>query len=151
MNFKKLLEELNKLSEDELVDDFEDVEVSDEHLDTPEEVDTTKELDAKTKISRALDVLKDAIEDFKSATIEELDLISDADLTASFEQLDTITSDIQNIITGKTDTVESEAKPEELETVEDEETEDDDLEEVNFDDEATIDLFGDEEETEDEE
>ena len=151
MDLRKLIEEINKLTEHEFVDDF-NSEITDTNLGSDENM--TDQLNAKTKISRALDVFKEAIDDFKSAVVEELDLIADAELSATIESLDDITLKITSILAGE-NSVEEDNEPvnteEELDR-EDEDTEeatapeeDEDVE-VNFDNEAELDLFGNDEE-----
>lgn len=151
MNLRKLIEEINRLTEHEFVDDF-NSEITDTNLSSDENI--TDQLNAKTKISRALDVFKEAIDDFKSAVVEELDLIADAELSTTIESLDDITAKITSILTGE-NSVKEDNEPvnaeEELDR-EDEETEEatapeeDEDAEVNFDDEAELDLFGNDEE-----
>ena len=151
MDLKKLIEEINKLTEHEFVDDF-NSEITDTNLGSDENM--TDQLNAKTKISRALDVLKEAIDDFKSAVVEELDLIADAELSATIESLDDITLKITSILAGE-NSVEEDNEPvnteEELdreheETEEATAPEEDEDVEVNFDDEAELDLFDNDEE-----
>ena len=150
MDTKQLVEELNSLIEDELVDDFEDVEVSDNHLSEepekePEPRNITDELDAKTKISRALDVLISAIDDFKNAISTEIDLVADADFHNLTEELDNVILSMQNAITGEH--LKGANPQEELEEVpEDEKLEEEPEEEISFEDEAALDLFNPEEE-----
>lgn len=155
MNIKELIEEINRLAEDELIDDFEETEVSDDSFANVEPRDLTSELSAKTKISRALDVLIDAIDDFKNSVTQELDLIQDADLTASFELLDEVTSQISSVISGNDQSIlpVSEIEPEDEEVPsEDEEIEDDqEDEEIDFDAEAELDLFSNEDNEQDKE
>lgn len=155
MNIKELIEEINRLAEDELIDDFEETEISDDSFANAEPRDLTSELSAKTKISRALDVLIDAIDDFKNSVTQELDLIQDADLTASFELLDEVTSQIRSVISGDDNSIlpVSEIEPEDEEVPsEDEEIEDDqEDEEIDFDAEAELDLFSDEDNEQDKE
>ena len=151
MDLRKLIEEINRLTEHEFVDDF-NSEITDTNLGSDENM--TDQLNAKTKISRALDVLKEAIDDFKSAVVEELDLIADAELSATIESLDDITLKIASILAGE-NSAEEDNEPvnaeEELDR-EDEETEetpapeeDEDVE-INFDNEAELDLFDNDEE-----
>ena len=150
MDTKQLVEELNSLIEDELVDDFEDVEVSDNHLSEepekePEPRNITDELDAKTKISRALDVLISAVDDFKNAISTEIDLVADADFHNLTEELDNVILSMQNAITGEH--LKGANPQEELEEVpEDEKLEEEPEEELSFEDEAYLDLFNPEEE-----
>lgn len=141
---ERLIETLNRLMEDELKDDFENVEVTDTDLHEPPttEVNVTDELDAKTKISRALDVLKKAVDDFKNTTVEEVDLLKDSELLNKIANIDGILATIETILTGKEP---EEAEPEEpLEEAP--EADDEDDEELNFDDEASLDLFNNDEE-----
>ena len=149
MDIKKLIEEINILAEDELIDDFEGIDVPNEPVEmSAQPFDLTSELNAKTKISRALDVLIDAIDDFKNSITEEIDLIEDADLTSSFELLDEVVSQIQDAISGNNaqDTmlndIEQEEQSNEEQASEDEEDEES---EIDFDAEAELDLFSDEE------
>ena len=150
MDTKQLVEELNSLIEDELVDDFEDVEVSDNHLSEepekePEPRNITDELDAKTKISRALDVLISAVDDFKNAISTEIDLVADADFHNLTEELDNVILSMQNAITGEH--LKGANPQEELEEVpEDEKLEEEPEKEISFEDEASLDLFNPEEE-----
>ena len=152
MDIKKLIEEINNLTEDEFVDDFEDAEVN--TVVEPVETTTTDELDAKVKISRALDVLKQAIEDFKSATIEEIDLVNDSELTTTFEELDAVTNKVTNILSGNNEATDTQLLDDDVlnteeDDVENVEEDDEEQEEINFDDEANLDLFGTEEDDED--
>lgn len=148
MNIKKLIEEI-KLAEDELVDDF-DTEIDGDQLNVEEPV-TTEQLDAKTKVSRALDVLKSAVEDFKDSTVEELNVINDSMLFNYTETLEDTIKMIEGILNG--DMPKEEPVEEETEELEEIETDDEDEEdeEVDFDDEASLDLFQDEEEEDEEE
>lgn len=147
MNIKKLIEEI-KLAEDELVDDF-DTEIDGDQLNV-EETATTEQLDAKTKVSRALDVLKSAVEDFKDSTVEELNVINDSMLFNYTETLEDTIKMIEGVLNG--DMPKEEPVEEETEELEEIETdEDDEDEEVDFDDEASLDLFQDEEEEDEEE
>ena len=152
MDLRKLIEEINRLTEHEFVDDF-NSEITDTNLSSDENI--TDQLNAKTKISRALDVLKEAVDDFKAAVVEELDLIADAELSTTIESLDDITSKITSILTGENsvrednEPVNAEEEPdredEETEETTSPEEEDEDVE-INFDDEAELDLFGNDEE-----
>lgn len=150
MDIKKLIEDINLLSEDELVDEFEapvvtdDIIIEDEV--TEEKNSLTNELEAKTRISRAFDTLKDALDYFKNITAEELDLVQDSLLNSSIEQLSddiwAIESCLHNdpVDSKVDDNIEAEAEiNDDVEDLEDEEAE----EEVSFDDEAQLDLFND--------
>lgn len=148
---KKLIEEIEQaLKEDELVDEF-DVEVEQPTEDTiaeepiesedqePVELNRTEELDAKTKISRALDTLITQIDDFKNATFYEISSLDELDLVNAVDLLNDAVKKIQDVLDGKT----PELHPIENPPMEIEEpaTQDDEEVEHNFDDEAGIDLF----------
>ena len=145
---KQIIEEINSMVEDELVDEFVGAEIAPQEL-VAEPIDsTTDELNAKTKISRALDVLVDAIGDFKNIAVEEMNLIDDADLGVSIETLDSAILEIRSVLNGKEvgipemppmePVMEEPAEEEAEEEVEEE------VEEIDFDDEAALDLFGEE-------
>lgn len=147
MDIAAIVEEINKLIEDEFVDEF-PVVPSPETTDNTENLTDT--LNAKTKISRALDTLKDAIEDFKSATAEEVDLINDSDLVASFEALDKVVADIASVLPSASATIkdteeisndQEEAEVEKTSDNVDNNEADNDEELLNFDDQAELDLF----------
>ena len=166
MDFKKLLEDLSNLTEDEFVDQyaFNDLELEEpvddlglDSLESDEGASTTEVLDAKTKISRALDVLKKAVEDFKFNTLPDMDLIEDCDLLLAIENIDAKLNEIENALnpSANMDRPEIEVEPEiqeepemdlELdgneEIADSDEEEDKELEEVDFDAEASLDLFG---------
>jgi hypothetical protein len=141
-DLRKIIEEINSLAEDELVDEFEDVEITDTELE-PANDNLTDTLEAKTKLSRALDVLKGQVEDFKNSVIEDVDLINDTTITTSFEALDNILKDIADSLGANKeedkDVFEVEADEEIVEDDTEEEKEED--VEVDFDDEASLDLF----------
>lgn len=155
MNARQLIEELKKFTEedfieDEMVDEFETPAITDSNL-----TDTTNladELDAKTKIARALEVLKKAVDDFKNATVTEVDLINDSTLMSTIEAIDQEIKTIESSLSGKAEPIaEPMDTPMEMDN-EQTSDEDSDLEEIDFDDEASLDFFSDEdEETEDEE
>lgn len=152
MNIKKLIEDINLLSEDELIDEFEapavidDIVVEDEVVE--EKSSLTNELEAKTRISRAFDTLKDALDYFKSITAEELDLVQDSLLNSSIEQLSDDIWAIESCL--HNDPVDSkiddniEAEAEINDDITDEINDEDEVEEeTSFDDEAQLDLFDD--------
>lgn len=149
MDIRKLIEEINALTEDELIDDFEAQEpLAVEEIDLlpveheVDEVSTADSLDAKTKIAKALEEVKESIEYFKQITSEELDLVKDANLNISIEELDNKISEIEAILAGGKIEEPVEVAVEETEVEEPvEEIESD----VDFDTEAQLDLFGDEE------
>ena len=54
--------------------------------------------DAKAKIARALENLKIAVDEFKDATAEKVDLIKDADLLAAIENLSTGVTNVESAL-----------------------------------------------------
>lgn len=161
LNIKNLIEEINALAEDEFVDEFEANEL--DLADTPvmeepfpsAEVGTTEKLEARTNISRALDLLKKAVEDFKDSAIEEIEFIGDDLLLQSIESLDAeIETIASSLDIGKPAPVEVEEVPAEDEMPSESEEEemdfeleelDDEEQEPDFELEAGLDLFGSEE------
>ena len=140
---KQIIEEINSIVEDEFVDEFIGAEIAPEELVEPAD-STTDELNAKTKISRALDVLVDAIDDFKNVAVAEMNLIDDADLGVSIEGLDSAIFEIRSILNGQ-EAVKVEEEPTEPVMEEPvEEAEEEVEEEIDFDDEAGLDLFAEE-------
>lgn len=147
-DIKKLVEEINSLVEDELIDDFDNVEVSDAELIEdepnfePSANNATEELGAKTKISRALDVLSDAVEDFKNDIFTELDLINDSDFSVLVENLGNIIQDMRNNLLNNSIKKEEEAEELDVDEVSDNTSDaEPDEAEVDFDTEASLDLF----------
>lgn len=144
---KQIIEEINSMFEDELVDEFVGAEIAPQELVGEPADSTTDELNAKTKISRALDVLVDAIGDFKNVAVEEMNLIDDADLGVSIETLDSAILEIRSVLNGKEAGIPEEQPMEpvmEEPAEEPAEEEAEDIEEIDFDDEAALDLFGEE-------
>ena len=149
---RKLIEEMNALAEMDMVDDFAVPPVENEPI-----LGATEELETKTKISRALDVLIKAIEDFKNETITDVELIGDNSLLTSIENLDNEVKGMQQNLasmgTAPAPVVVPEepmmdAEPQEPVDEDNEDSEDDEDDEDDdfiFDDEAELDLFGDEE------
>ena len=179
MDIKKLVEELNHLMETDIPEDVMhdeiEPEVTPEFVDKPEitkpEFNDTMSLadtyDEKAKIARALENLQSAVEEFKDATAEKVDLIKDNLLLQEIEGLDVAVNGIKNALvtsdlvpeTSLNDPFKAEEPAEDVQTepekpVEDgventedentEETEDDDLEEPDFDAEAGLNLLGNE-------
>lgn len=150
---EKELKEDVSLAEDELVDEFDaDVNASFE-----DEVSLVDKLDAKTKVARALEVLKKSIEDFKDATVGEVDLLGDSLVLSCVEDLDACVKSLEDSLTLGTasaeEVVEEDLVDEEPlnDEAEDAEAEDDEVEEeTNFDDEASLDFLADEDNGNDE-
>lgn len=164
MNTREIIEAINKLTEDaveeEVLQDIpeEEPETAPAFNDGMSLADT---LDAKTKIARALENLEAAIEEFKNATAEKIDLLKDELLLAGQEELDACIDNIKNALangsnildtnTGLNDPFKAELPVEEEpvgeETEEAEEIEEEPGVESDFDNEAGLDLFGDEAES----
>lgn len=172
MKIRRLIEEINKLSEE----DVNEINLQDEIV--PEEPATVIEpaaptfndnmsladtFDAKARIARALEALKAAVDEFKEATAEKIDLLKDeallqgiAALTDQVNGLETALASGSNILGNSelNDPFKTElpAEPEEVAEepdVEDEASEDeeeDEEEEYDFDAEAGLDLLSPEEE-----
>ena len=141
-DIKALIENINSLLEDDLIDEFEDSEIMADQV-IGDMDNTTEQLNAKTKISRALDILVDAIEDFKNTAVTEIDLISDADLGVSIEHLDTAIANIRAVLNNNQEIdMQKEDSQDNAELISQEEKEEkEEKEEVSFDDEALLDLF----------
>ena len=170
-DLRRLIEEIDELvdkveetSEDEMEEGLDD-NMFDEVVDPLEHDNTTELLNAKTKISRALDVLKDAINDFKTMVVTQIDLIEDAELSAQMEALDKVIMDMSNTLVSEpvqpndfeedgfedaentedseeTDSEKTDREETDREEIEQEPEEDEEEpKEVPFDDEASIDLF----------
>lgn len=165
MNTREIIEAINKLTEDaveeEVLQDIPEEEPSEEPT-FNDGISLADTLDAKTKIARALENLEAAIEEFKNATAEKIDLLKDELLLAGQEELDACIDNIKNALangsnildtnTGLNDPFKAElpAETEEPvgeETEEAEEIEEEPEEDSDFDNEAGLDLFGDEAES----
>lgn len=94
-----LIEEINKLSEQDvneitLQDEIEPekpAQIIEPEKEEPFVTDTMSladQFDAKARIARALDALKDAVEEFKNATVEKVDLLKDQALLSGIDRLD---------------------------------------------------------------
>ena len=100
-HIKKIVEELLRpQNEEELIDDFSDIQISDDDVvqdepvtEVPQQPETselysdTDKLEALTKISRALDVLGEAIDEFEVSIIDVLDITGQADLISTIDEL----------------------------------------------------------------
>ena len=158
MNIKKLIEELKKFTEedfieDEMVDEFETPAITDINM-SDSSHNLADELDAKTKVARALEVLKKAVDDFKNATVMEVDLINDSTLMSTIEAIDEEIKTIESTLSGNAEPISEpiDVPMEMPKDIENEESdEDENLEEIDFDDEASIDFFSDDEDEENKE
>lgn len=149
MSLKKLVESINELvaSEEEITDVQDTVDIDDATLDDPVglvDYSTTDKLDAKTKISRAFDVLKKAFDDFQTDIVEDIEISSDSEILNSIQDLEVAFTNVENAIAA---TPQPEPVTSDVEEVEvEEETDEDDELEPDFDAEATIDFSNVEEE-----
>lgn len=176
MDIKKLIESLNKLTEEtEALGEETLIDTPVEEPEKAPQIESPKEsnvefndgmsladtLDAKAKIARALENLKGCIEDFKDATAEKVDLIKDNVLIQQIEGLDVAVQGIEATLaegilmkSELNDPFKAEL-PQEVEPIEDVESEDNDESEegeepvedeedeiTDFDDEAGLDILG---------
>ena len=169
MNIKEIIESINLLTEEGIEEETlqdtpaEEPEIAPEEV-KPEFNDTMSladTFDTKAKIARSLENLKVAVEEFKEATAEKVDLLKDELLLTSIEDLGEVVRAIElalasgsNILGGgdtglndafqnelpQAEEPEEEATPVENEVEEDEE--DESVEDFDFDSEAGFDLLG---------
>lgn len=174
---KKLIEEINALAEQDvneinLQDEIEPTEpakvVEPQEDNAPEEkpvfndtMSLADEFDAKARIARALEALQDAVEEFKNATAEKIDLLQDQALLNGIDGLDDCVKNLETALASGSKILgdgelndafkpQLPAEPEEADVdntaekdTEDEEDEDEDI--VDFDDAAGLDLLAKEE------
>ena len=103
INMKKLLEDINELIGEEQLEDEIQPEVAPEVVETPEFNDTMSladEFDAKARIARALEALQAAVDEFKDATAEKVDLIADRQLIQEIEGLDVAVKNVEEALRG---------------------------------------------------
>ena len=173
MNIKKLIEEINKLSEEDvnevtLQDEIEPTEpaevIEPEKPAFNDNMSLADQFDAKARIARALEALKTAVEEFKDATAEKIDLLQDEALLQGIDAIDNDVIALESALASgsqilgntelndpfKTDLPaeanELEEEPKAEETDEEPEEDEDDEEESDFDELAGLDLLGSEEE-----
>jgi hypothetical protein len=167
-DIRKLIETINALTEggikEETLEDTIETEVPEIKSTIEDTMSTADKLAAKTKIARALEVLKDAIEEFKDASVEKVDLLKDEELLGAIEGLDLAVGTIEKNLNPESDILdnplnaafkdelpaedeeeeaEETADDEELElgTEEEDEEDEEDEEEHDFDAEASLDLL----------
>ena len=105
INMKKLLEDINELiGEEQLADEIQP-EVAPEVVETPEPefndtMSLADEFDAKARIARALEALQAAVDEFKDATAEKVDLIADSQLIQEIEGLDVAVKNVEEALRG---------------------------------------------------
>ena len=102
INIEKLLEDINGILGEEQLEDEIQPEVAPE-VTEPEFNDTMSladEFDAKARIARALEALQAAVDEFKDATAEKVDLIADAKLLQEIEGLDVAVKNVEEALRG---------------------------------------------------
>lgn len=151
-DIRKLIETINALTEggikEETLEDTIETETPEIKSTIEDTMSTADKLAAKTKIARALEVLKDAIDEFKDATVEKVDLLKDDELMGAIEGLDLAVTTIENNLNPETDILDNPLNApfkDELPVEDEEETEE------ATDDEEELDLGTEEEDEEDEE
>lgn len=97
--FEKLIEDINEFADDlETVEDqFNGAEI-DMNDTVIEPQNATEMLAAKTKISRAFDVLKDAFNDFQDQIVDSIELSGDNDITTAIDALANSVTSLQQAI-----------------------------------------------------
>lgn len=175
-DLRKLIEQLNKLTEEDvneinLQDEIEPeqpAEVIDAPVEKPvfgDNMSLADQFDAKARIARALEGLQNAVEEFKDATAEKVDLLKDQALTGGIEKLTALMGELETaLVSGsnilgtselndpfKTDMPAPQEEVEEVEQTGDAEDAEEldmdaeDEEEYDFDAAAGLDLLADEE------
>lgn len=145
------------LSEETMEDTIEDTaNAPDMKTELSDDMSLVDTLAAKTNIARSLEALQVAVNDFKDASIEKLDLLGDNELIGAVESLDLALTAIENALNPKplepdvTDLNAAFMEPLEGEVDDELPTgpaeEDEDEEEVDFDSVAELDLLHREEE-----
>lgn len=165
MNIKKIIEEIDELTKEptseEVLQDIpaEEPEVAPTFNDGMSLADT---FDTKAKIARSLENLKQAVEEFKEATAEKVDLLQDELLLGEIEKLGETIQGIELALASgsnllgselndpfKSELPQAEEQPAEEEAPAEEKTEEEesdedaefDGEDYDFDDEAGLNLF----------
>ena len=164
MDITKLIEEINRLTEQ----DIDEITLQDEiEPEQPAQViepattepvfnDTMSladQFDAKARIARALEALQAAVEEFKDATAEKIDLLQDQALNVGIEKLDALMLEIEQALASGSkilgDTELNDIFKPQLPVASEEPQEDvkeqDEVEEYDFEAEAGLDLLNPEE------
>lgn len=164
MDITKLIEEINRLTEQ----DIDEITLQDEiEPEQPAQViepattepvfnDTMSladQFDAKARIARALEALQAAVEEFKDATAEKIDLLQDQALNVGIEKLDALMLEIEQALASGSkilgDTELNDIFKPQLPAASEEPQEDvkeqDEVEEYDFEAEAGLDLLNPEE------
>jgi hypothetical protein len=164
MDITKLIEEINRLTEQ----DIDEITLQDEiepaqpaqviEPATTEPVfndimSLADQFDAKARIARALEALQAAVEEFKDATAEKIDLLQDQALNVGIEKLDALMLEIEQALASGSkilgDTELNDIFKPQLPAASEEPQEDvkeqDEVEEYDFEAEAGLDLLNPEE------
>ena len=106
-DIRKLVEDINEFADSmeatPVVDQFDGAELDDSNLATTNNApladnNATEVLAAKTKISRAFDVLKDAFNDFQNQIVDSIDLSGDNDILQAVDALTNSVTSLQQAI-----------------------------------------------------
>ena len=171
MNIKELLENIDKLTEETATEDlFTDIPAEEPEVAPAVEptfndgMSLADTFDTKAKIARSLENLKLAVEEFKDATAEKIDLLKDELLLGGLDELDEVIKGLELALAsgsnllgdselndafkaelpqGEEEEIASEEEPTEEETEEEDEPTDTDY---DFDQEAGFQLISDENE-----
>ena len=161
MEMKELIRQLKRIDEDLTEDTIEDTiepqQAPEMKTELVDGMSIADKLAAKTKIARALEVLKDAINEFKDASVSKLDMLNDNGLISAIETLDLAVTSIEQALapeqiedggTGLNAAFADELPDEpieepaeETEEEDEEDAEDEDTEEADFDSEAEFNLL----------
>lgn len=160
MDIRNLIEEINKLTEQ----DIDEITLQDEiEPEQPAEVvepafndnmSLADQFDAKARIARALEALQAAVEEFKDATAEKIDLLKDQALNVGIEKLDVLMLEIEQALASGSkilgdselnDVFKPELPAEETVELEQAEGEEEEGIEADFNAEAGLDLLNPEE------
>lgn len=161
MDIKKLLESIDKLTEETATEDlFTDVPAEEPEVAPAVEpafndgMSLADTFDTKAKIARSLENLKLAVEEFKEATAEKIDLLKDELLLGGLDELDEVVKGLELALASGSnllgDSELNDAFKAELPQGEEEETESPSEDNAETDEKAPVEL-SDEENAEDEE
>ena len=154
-DIRKVVEDINEFVDDmeatPVVDQFDGAELDNSNLTTSnaplEDNNATEILSAKTKISRAFDVLKDAFNDFQNQIVDSVELSGDNDILQAVDALTNSVNSLQQAITPASvsnvglEPVDFQGFDADIPTEEDDLALDDEIDDTDFD----IDDLGDEE------
>lgn len=106
MDIKQIIEQINLLTEEEKIEEeiLQDTPAAEPEVEPAinDSMSLADTFDTKAKIARCLDTLKQAIEEFKVATAEKIDLLKDASILAGQEKLDAVVAEIEQALANGT-------------------------------------------------